>query len=79
MKNRVPVNLNIMAIDIGLNYLGACTTTTHDHFLLDGYLLKSWSFFYLKKVHELEAINPQSKRIYKYKQKKSCLYQSVYF
>ena len=69
MKNRVPVNLNIMAIDIGLNYLGACTTTTHDHFLLDGHLLKSWSFFYLKKVHELEKINPQSKRIYKYKQK----------
>jgi len=60
---------NLLSIDIGVNYLGACATNFGDQFLLDGKLLKSWSFFYIKKVTAIKAINTKSKRIQKYKQK----------
>lgn len=70
MKKKKPiVKSNILSIDVGLNYLGACATNQQDHFLLDGRLLKSWSFFYMKKAHNIAKINPESKRINKYKQK----------
>lgn len=58
---------HMIAIDVGVDNLGACVTSFGDSFLVDGKKLKAYDYYCLKKINFLQGINSESKKIDKIK------------